>query len=136
ANIFLLLVADIFPDLALIAAYSRHEIAPGPETFPQEIAAPPPIRASNVNSALTLKIAHDACHRILGRNTQQHMDMIGLQVPFFDATVLLPGQFPEDRAQFFAQRIEQHLAAVLRDKDHVVFAFPEGMLYAFILVHW
>jgi hypothetical protein len=53
--------------------------------------------------------------------------VIGLQMPFFDPTLLLPRQLPKHLAQVLPQLPLQPFASALRNKYHVLFAFPLRM---------
>src|SRR5690242_18025712 len=77
-----------------------------------------------MNRALALDKSHHLRHRILGRNRDHHMHMIGHQVPFLDPALLPGSQVAEHLSQVLAQLPIQRLASVLRDKDHVVFCTP------------
>jgi hypothetical protein len=55
------------------------------------------------------------------------MDMVRHQVPFFYPTFALFGQSVKYLSEVFLDLTEDHLFAVLRDKNDVVLTFPAGM---------
>jgi hypothetical protein len=80
-----------------------------------------------VNRALAFDKPDHLRHRVLGRYRNQHVNMIGQQVPFFDSAFLLlrkPAEyFPQMSSEFRVQR----LPAALWYEDHMIFALPPGM---------
>jgi hypothetical protein len=71
-------------------ANRRHKVPARPEVFADKTLLPPAICPGNVNCTLPLQLSHPLRYRIFGRNRQQHMYVVGLQMPFFDATLFLP----------------------------------------------
>ena len=84
---------------------------------------------------LPLEVAEHLRNRVLRRNAQQHVDMIGHQVPFLDSTLLLPRQLVEHLPQVPAQLSVERLAAIFRNEHNMVFAPPFGVIQT-LVVHW
>lgn len=59
---------------------------------------------------------------------EQHVDVVGHQVPFLDPALPLSGQLPENVTEFMAQLPVQDLAPILRDEDYVVLALPNAVV--------
>jgi hypothetical protein len=53
--------------------------------------------------------------------------MVGQKMPFFNAALLLLGQFSEHLAQMLAKAPVQHLAPAFGDKNNVILALPLGV---------
>jgi hypothetical protein len=64
--------------------------------------------------------------RVLRRDRNQHMHMIGHQRPLFDPALFLFGQSSEHLPKVPPQLPVQR-AAALRDKHHMIFALPLGV---------
>ena len=80
-----------------------------------------------MDRALPLDVPHHLRHRVLGRNREQHMHVIGQQVPLFNPTLLLLGQLPEHLPKMPPQFVVERFATILRNKHHMIFAFPLRM---------
>ena len=83
-----------------------------------------PIRPRQVDRALALHESDYLTHRVLGRNRQQYVNMVGLEMPFHHCALLLLGQPLEHFTQMLAQFLVQLLAPVFGDKDNVLLARP------------
>ena len=64
-----------------------------------EIAFALSINPSHVDRALALDVPDDLRHRMFRRDRQQHVHVIGHQVPFFDLRLLLERKPAENLAQ-------------------------------------
>src|SRR5262245_20795822 len=124
ALILLLLVADVGPYRRLIPADRVDEVPPGPEMLPDEVAPPFPVNTGEVDGAFALDEPDHLRHRILRWNRDQHVHMIGHQVPFLDLRLLLLGQLAEHLTEVPAKLQVQRLSSTLQDEDDVVFALP------------
>ena len=74
--------------------------------------------------ALALHESDHLGYRILGRDRDQHVDVVRHQVSFHDLALMLSRQIVEDCPEVFAQVPINHLPAELGDEDYVVFALP------------
>src|SRR3954468_5172916 len=63
------------------------------------------------------------------------MHVIRAQMPLLPRALLLSGQLPEHFAQGDPQLPVQRFAPPLGDKDHMIFAFPFGMVQGLVVVH-
>ena len=77
-----------------------------------------------MDCALALNKSHHLRNRILRRNRNHHVHMVGLEMTFFDPAFFLLGQFAKHFAQMLAEALVQHLPAALRDENNVVLALP------------
>ena len=82
--ILFLLVADVGPDGVLVPADRVHEEPSRPKVLPHEVALALPINPGQVDRAVPLDLPEDRRHRIFRQDRQQHMHVIGHQMPFFD----------------------------------------------------
>ena len=101
----------------MILAFSTLSIRIPPdfEAFPSEIARIP-VHTRQVDRALAFHETDHLTHRILGQDQKQNVNMVGLQMPLHDRTLLLLSQPFEDFVQVLAQFHVQLLAPVLGDK--------------------
>jgi hypothetical protein len=72
-----------------------------------EVAFALSIDPRQVDRALALDEPDDLRHRIFRRNRQQHVDMVGHQMPFLDFRFFLQRELPEYLAQIPAQFLIQ-----------------------------
>src|SRR5262245_32524661 len=100
-----------------------------------EIAPMFPIHTRQVDRTLPLDEPHDLRHRVLRWYCDQHVHMIGEQMPFLDVALLLRGQLAEHLSQVLPQRAVERLAAALGDKHDVVFALPDRVAQTLECVH-
>ena len=77
-----------------------------------------------MNRTLTFDESDHLRHGVLGGNRDQHVHMIGQQMPLLNPAFLLPGQLSKHFPQMFSQLQIQRLATTLRDKHHMVFTLP------------
>jgi len=90
-SILLVLIGDISPDCFRIATYRIHEISTRPEGLARVVPVSLQVVTRNMYRTLALDVAHRTRHRQLRWHVQQHVNMIGHYVPFFDPTLLLLG---------------------------------------------
>ena len=79
-----------------------------------------------MNRALSFDVTDDLSYRILGRDRDIHMDMIGAYMPFQNLTLTLPCQFPYHFPKVLTDVTIQRLPATLRYPDFE--RFTEGRL--------
>ena len=87
-TILFFLCLDICPERRLINSNSRNEIPTSPEMLTYKILSPPQKHPRNLNGALPLDKPYHLRNSILGRNRNQHVNMIGEQMPFQNLTLL------------------------------------------------
>ena len=92
--------------------------------LPDEFAVALAVNPSQMDCAFALDVSHDLTDRVLRRNRQHHMDMVGQQMAFFDPAIPVFRKLAEHRAQMLAQFTVQNLAPKLRNENDVVFALP------------
>jgi len=81
-TILFFLSSDILPDLLLIHPNRGNKIPPGPEMLPGEILSLPKVYPRNLDGALPFEKPRHLRDGKLGRNRDQHVNMVGLEVPF------------------------------------------------------
>jgi hypothetical protein len=86
AVVLRLLVLDVFPNYGFVTPHSGDEKPPSPEALANEISLPFSIHTGDVDGALPLNEAH----RLFGRDRDQHVHMVRLQMTLLDPTFLLP----------------------------------------------
>ena len=117
-------VRTLSPRLSRHTADRVHQEPAGPEMLTHKVALALPIDPREVDRAPALDVAHDLRHRVFRRNRQQHMHMIGHQMPLLDLQFLLKRQFAKHFAQMSAKLLVQGLASAFRNENHMVFAGP------------
>src|SRR5205823_3937140 len=120
----LLLVANVLPDLFLVQSDRAHAIATRPELPPEQRPFRSQHLAVDADGALALQVPHRHRDGILGRDADQHVDVVRHGFTFHQFHVLLPAQLPKDRADRFARPTEKLLLAVLWQDHNVVLALP------------
>jgi hypothetical protein len=83
-----------------------------------------PTRPKVLARKVSLSLSIDLRHGIFRRNRQQHVHVIGHEMPFLDLRFPLQRELAEHLAQVSAQLPIQPLAPTFRDEDHVIFADP------------
>ena len=115
---------DVLNDLFLVVANRGDVVATRPEVFTREVSlftAPLP---SDGNGALTLEEADDRGHGVLGRDGDEHVDMIGHDVALVDGAFFLLGQLMEDRPEGRTNLAPEEPPSLFGNEHHVVFAVP------------
>jgi len=102
--------------------------APGPEVLPDKVARPPGKLSGNVDRALPLDVTDHVRHRMLRRDRQQHVAVVGQSMPFFHVTLALPGQTSQYFTQIPAQLPVDRSLPVLRDAHNVLLTGPFGVV--------
>ena len=92
--------------------------------LPYEVSVALAIHSRQVDCALAFDIPHDLTDRVLGRDRQHHVNMVGHQMPFLNPALSLFRKIAEHPAQMSAQLAVQNLPTKLRNENDVVFALP------------
>src|ERR1700728_585150 len=103
--------------------------------LPHKITLALSVHPCQMNCALALDEPHHLRYRILRRDRQQHMDVVGHQVALLHPALLLASQLPEHLAKVYPQLTVQGPSSALRDEHHVVFALPRRVAQTLIPVH-
>jgi len=120
--VFTFLVLDVFPDDRFVSTYGRDEIPARPEALSDEPALSFAVNSRKMDRALAFDVPNHLTDRIFRRYRQQHVNVVGHQMPFFDAAFSLLGQLPEYRTEMPLQFAVQHLPAVFWNENDVIFA--------------
>src|SRR5271154_4818407 len=72
---------DVFPDDRFVSTYGRDEVSPRPETLTDKPTLALAINSRKMDRTFAFDVPHHLTDRVFRRNRQQHMDMIGHQVP-------------------------------------------------------
>src|SRR5262249_49676207 len=126
---------DVLTDHAFVSPDGRHEVPSGPEMLPYEVPLPLHERPRDVDRALALAVPDDVRDRVLRRDRDHHVHVVGHEVPLLDPAFLLLRKRPEDLAQMATQLAVEHLPPALRDEHDVVLALPFRMVETVVLVH-
>jgi len=79
--VVLSLVADIHMNDSLILAYRRNNKPTRPEALTHKTLLYLSVHARQVNRALAHSESNHMTHRVLGRNREENVNVVGLQVP-------------------------------------------------------
>src|SRR5437867_4240546 len=75
-------------------------------------------------SAIAVDIPNHLGHRILRRNSDEHVDMVLHHMPFHDGAPALPSQLTQHRPKKTPDFAIQRFLPAFRDKDYVIFTIP------------
>src|SRR3989454_12663803 len=115
---------DIGANLLFLKTNRGYRIPARPEAFPIKISLSSTKLARNGDGTLALDIPNHLGHRILRRNSDEHVDMVLHHMPFHDGAPALPSQLTQHRTQKAPDLAIQRFLPSLRDKDHVIFTIP------------
>ena len=82
------------------------------------------VNPRKVKGTFAFAKANDWRDRLLRRNRDQQVNMIGHQMPRFDPALLLPGELVKHGSQILPQLPIKATAATLGDKDNLILARP------------
>ena len=119
-----LLLPDVLRYRRLVQADGRHVVALGPEVPVAELVLEVGVLVEHHERALALEVAHEAGHADLGRYADQHVDVVGHQVPLDYLHPLVPAQVAEYLAQRIPVLAVYQFAPILRCEHDVVLAHP------------
>ena len=126
--VFLLLALDVLPNCFLVAPNRADKITAGPEALPREIALSFAIDPRQMDGALTLDLPDHVRHRVFWWDRQKHVNMVREQMTLFDLRFFLSRKLAKNLAQSLPQLLIQHLASILRNENHVIFAVPRRVV--------
>ena len=126
---------DVLADDGFVPPDGGNEVPPRPEVLADEVPLPLAERPRDVNRALALDVPDDLRDRILRRDREHHVHVVGHQVPLLDAAFLLLRKRPEDRPEVAAQLSVEHLPPAFRNEHDVVLALPLRMVEVVVFVH-
>ena len=119
-----LLLPDVLRDRGLVQADGGHAVALGPELPVAELVLHVRVPVEYHQRALPLQVAHHAGHAVLRRYRQQHVDVVGHQVPLDDLYPLVLAELPEDLPKVGPYLVVDDFAPILRREHDVVLAHP------------
>jgi hypothetical protein len=122
--VLLFLVADIVPYHLFIPPDRRYKIPARPETLTDKIPPVLAIHPRQMDGALSLDEANHLRNGVLWRDRDQHVNMIGHQMPLLDPALLLLGKLTEYLPKILPQLDVQRLSSALRNENNFVFAVP------------
>jgi len=123
----MLLFLNVLPDLLLLEADRGYRVASGPEVLAREVSDLAGELTGNRNGALAFQKPDYRGHGVLGRDGNEHMDVVRHGVAFENLTLLLLGQSVEDGSNSLANGPKEHFSSSFWDKHHVIFAIPFAM---------
>jgi hypothetical protein len=74
-----------------------------------------------MDRTLPLEVPDHLCHRLLWRERNQHVHMLGHQVPFFYTALSVSRPCVKNLAEIAPQLLVQCPAPAFRDEDHMIF---------------
>ncbi|VUZ86573.1 hypothetical protein MELA_02978 [Candidatus Methylomirabilis lanthanidiphila] len=83
------LFLDVLADAGFVAPDGRDVVAPRPKVLPEEVLSAAKLRAGDVDGALALHESDDLRHGILRGNRQQHVHVVGEEMPLLHRTLLM-----------------------------------------------
>jgi len=119
-----LLLPDVLGDRRLVQADGGHVVALRPELPVAELVLEVGVPVEYHQRALPLQAAHDARDAVLRRDRQQHVHVVGHQVPLDYLDPLVLAQLPEDLPYVAPDLVVDHFAPILRREHDVVLAHP------------
>ena len=123
-DVGLLLLPDVLRDRRLVQADGGNVVALGPELPVAELVLHVRVPVEYHQRAFPLQIAHHAGHAVLRRYRQQHVDVVGHQVPLDDLYPLVLAELPEDLPKVGPYLVVDDFAPILRREHDVVLAHP------------
>jgi len=123
-DVGLLLLPDVLRDGGLVQADGGHVVALGPELPVAELVLHVRVLVEYHQRALPLQVAHHARYAVLRRYRQQHVDVVGHQVPLDDLYPLVLAELPEDLPKVGPYLVVDDFAPILRREHDVVLAHP------------
>jgi hypothetical protein len=90
----------------------------------REVSLPLRIPPRDVDRALPFDEPDHFRNRVFRWNLDQHVDVVGHQMPFHDPTVLLSRQLMHDISQILTDLAEDRLLPVLRYENDMELTFP------------
>ena len=89
-----LLLPDVLRYRRLVEPGGRHAVALGLEVPVAELVLEVGVLIEHQERALALEVAHEAGYAQLG--SDQHVEVVGYQIPLADLDSLVPAQMPGD----------------------------------------
>ena len=123
-DVGLLLLPDVLRNGGLVQADGGHVVALGPELPVAELVLHVRVPVEYHQRALPLQVAHDARDAVLRRDRQQHVHVVGHQVPLDYLDPLVLAQLPEDLPKVGPYLVVDDFAPILRREHDVVLAHP------------
>src|SRR5882724_6038495 len=128
-------MSDVRPHNLFIQPYRGHKITSRPKILAREIPGLTRESPGYANGTLAFDKSHYITHRVLGRNADTHVNVIGHQMALHNLAFLLLRQLMQHASKVLAHRSKYRLLSPFRDKYHVVFAVPARVRQALVLFH-
>ena len=123
-DVMRLLLLDVLRYSRLVQPDRRHVVALGPELAVAVLVLQVGVPVEYHQLALALQVPHDRRHAVLGRYGEQHVDMVGHEVPLYYLDPLVAAQLPDDLAYIGPYLVVDDFAPILRREHDVVLAHP------------
>ena len=120
----LLLLPYVLRYRRLVQADGRHAVAGRPELPVAELVLHVRMPVEDHQRALALQVAHHAGHAVLRRYREQHVHVVGHQVPLDYLYPLVLAELPEDLPEVGPDLVVDHFPSILRREHDVVLAHP------------
>ena len=129
-----LLLPDVLRYRRLVQPDGGDVVALGPEVPVAELVLEVRVLVEHHERALALQVPHEARDADLGRDADQHVDVVRHQVPLDYLDALVPAEVAENLPEGFPVLVIDHLSPILRSEHDVVLAHPLRVRQAVRLV--
>ena len=133
--IVLPLILDILADDVFIDAYRGDEVPSAPEALLLDSMTLLGEEIVHADGTFSFEEAHDMGDGILGRDFEEHVNVVGAGVGFEDLHFFLRSEEAEDFADLRSGVAVEHFLAVFGYNDDVILAIPDHMRLRFEGTH-
>ena len=114
-RVLLLLLPDVLADQRLVPAHGGDKVSAGPQVLSHEVALALPVHPRQMKRALAIDEPDHLRDRVLRRDRDHHVHMIGHQMSFLDSALFLRGPLLEHLSEVSTQLPIQSPSAPLGD---------------------
>ena len=118
------LLPDVLGDRRLVQPDGRHVVALRPELPVAELVLQARVPVEYHQRALALQVSHHARHAVLRGYRDQHVHVVGHQVPLYYLDALVLAELPEYLPYVLPDLVVDDFAPILRREHDVVLAHP------------
>ena len=118
------LVLDIVANKGFIQPHRAHTITTRPEATPKKRPFGTHQFAVNPDRTFALQISNSHSDTVLGRYTQQHMNMIGSRIAFQKLDIFLTTQFSYHLAYFLTKFSKLLFSSIFWYNNYMILTFP------------
>ena len=129
------LVLDVLFDDVFVCSNGTHEIASAPKALLLHSMTLSGELIVGTDRRFPFEETQDMGNRVLRRNLEKHMDMVGAGIGFQNLDFFLGCEEAEDFADLDSRVTVEHLLAVFWYNDHVILAVPDHVTLRFEGAH-